>query len=103
VPLFFFGNTKILTVVGGKGSDSLLSKISRQLRMSLVFFYGRWFLPVPYRHPIHLASGEVIPVTQNSNPTDEDVQKVMDDVVAALQLLYDKHKPEWEQRPLMVH
>ncbi len=48
VPAYFFGNTRLFHTTGG-GSDSFLSKISRSMRISAVLFYGRHYLPVPYR------------------------------------------------------
>ena len=88
---------------GGRGSDSWLSKISRRLRLSLVFFYGRWYLPVPYRHPIRMVTGEVVPVTRKQNPSEEEVREVLGRVKAAVTRLYEECRPEWETRPLKIY
>lgn len=82
--------------------ESLLAKISRKLRMSIVFFYGRFGLPIPYQHPLHMVCGEAIEVKQEDNPSDETVQALMDRLVGAVQELYEQRKPEWEKRPLVV-
>lgn len=103
VPIFFFGNTKLFTIVGAKnGSNSWLSKLSRQMRASIVLFHGRHYLPVPYRHPLKIVSAEIVEVTQCDNPTDEQIQEVQDRVVASVREAYEKKKPDWESRPLII-
>ena len=44
VPTFFFGNTHIFSVSSNSSSwvSKILSRVSRRLRMSMVFFYGRF-------------------------------------------------------------
>jgi len=102
IPTFFFGNTKLFDVVGKNGSSSWLSSISRKMRASIVLFYGRNYLPVPYRHPIRMISGRVVEVTKKDFPSEEDINKVLDDVIASVRELYEKRKPDWETRPLVV-
>eukprot|EP01039_Chlorochromonas_danica_P004959 gene4959-5444_t len=102
VPGFFFGNTSIFDVIGAKGSESWLSKLSRRLRASLLLFYGRHFLPVPYRHPLRMVVGKVIKVKQKDNPTNEDAIEVMNEVIKSVEELYAEKKPEWEKRPLII-
>lgn len=102
IPLFFFGNTKLFTVAGQSGSDSFLSRISRKFKTSVIFFYGRHYLPVPYRHPIKYVTGDIIRIKQNDNPTDEEVKEVQQQVVASVHKLYKEKKPSWETRPLEI-
>ena len=107
VPIFCFGNTKLFTslneTVNSKdGKESFLSRISRKFRASIVFFYGRHYLPVPYRHPIRLVTGDIVEVTQISEPTPEQVQEIMDKVIQSIQHLYEQKKPDWETRPLII-
>lgn len=103
IPFFFFGNSRIFTPIGtDDGSKSWFSKMSRKLRMSIVFFYGRQFLPVPYRHPIHMVSGAVIEVTQKDNPTEEEINDVLEKVIKSVKELYETKKPSWETRPLII-
>jgi hypothetical protein len=103
IPTFFFGNSRLVTVVAGKGSTSWLSKMSRKLRASVLFFHGRHFLPVPYRHPLKMVTGDVIEVKQNDNPSEEEVNIVLNKVIAGVKKLYDEKKPEWETRPLVIN
>ena len=72
--------------------------------MSIVFFYGRFFLPIPIRHPIKMVSCDVVKVEQCDSPTEEQVKDVQNRVIASLQKMYDTSgkKPDWEQRPLVI-
>lgn len=102
IPVFFFGNTRIFSTVGKNSSDSFMSKISRKLRASIVLFFGRNFLPVPFRHPIRMVTGRVVEVTKKEFPSDEEINAVMEKVIASVQELYDTKKPDWEERPLVI-
>lgn len=102
VPTFFFGNTKIFTVVGeGAGTDSTISKLSRKMRASILLFFGRFFLPVPYRHKLKMTTGNIIRVKQNDNPSDKEVEDVMKEVIKEIKVLWER-RPEWETRPLEI-
>eukprot|EP01038_Epipyxis_sp_PR26KG_P004283 gene4283-6070_t len=104
IPVFFFGNTRILKLGGDnkKGSTSWLSQISRKLRASIIFFYGRHGLPVPYRHPLHMAAGDIVEVKQNDNPSDDYIQEILNQVEKSVVELYETKKPSWENRPLVI-
>lgn len=103
VPVFFFGNSRILNPRGISGSNNILSRISRRIRASIVFFTGRNLLPVPFRHPIHFVIGEAIPVKQKTSPTAQEVEALLEKVIAATEKLYNEKKPEWEDKPLVIH
>lgn len=98
VPVFFFGNTKTMQ----KLNSPLLRAISRKVKASIVLFYGRWGLPIPFRHPIKMVLGAPIRVVQTAEPTDEAVQATLAKVIAAMSELYAKHRPAWETRPLII-
>jgi 2-acylglycerol O-acyltransferase 2 len=100
IPVFFFGNTKLFHVVGG--ANTWLATLSRKLKASIMFFYGRNYLPVPYRHPIRMISGEIVEVKQNDNPTDEEIADVLNRVSQSVQNVYDNKKPAWEKRKLVI-
>jgi hypothetical protein len=103
VPIFFFGNTKLFSTLNHDGStNSFLSRISRKLRASILLFYGRNYLPVPYRHPIKMVTAEIVEVVQCANPSEEQVQETMDRLIRSLQQAYEAKKPDWEKRPLVV-
>jgi 2-acylglycerol O-acyltransferase 2 len=103
IPVFFFGNTRQFKIIGSPGENSFLSRLSRKLRTSIVFFYGRFGLPIPFRHPIKMVSGEIVEVDQCSSPTAEQVEEVMNRVIKSVTDLYNSpKKPSWETRPLVV-
>mmetsp|Transcript_36053 Transcript_36053/g.36740 ORF Transcript_36053/g.36740 Transcript_36053/m.36740 type:complete len:324 (+) Transcript_36053:127-1098(+) len=102
IPAFFFGNTRLFTVINGQGSDSWIARWSRRMRMSLCVFYGRHYLPVPYRHPLKMVTGEVVRVVQRDNPTEEEITGVQQRVIEAVEKLYKLKKPNWETRPLVI-
>lgn len=102
VPIFFFGNSRIFRVAGQAGTDSFLARISRKLRASVVIFYGRQYLPVPFRQPIHIVAADIVEVKQNRNPTAEDIDDVMNRLTQSLQKMYETKKPSWEDRPLVI-
>lgn len=89
-------------LAGSSSSQSWLAKLSRKVRASIVLFYGRQGLPVPFRHPIRMCSGEVVEVEQKSFPSDADVQGVMDRLIQSVTKLYRTNKPDWETRPLII-
>jgi 2-acylglycerol O-acyltransferase 2 len=103
VPVFFFGNSRLFSCPGGGAGGGWLAALSRRMRASIVLFYGRWGMSVPYRHPISMVTGQVLAVTQRDSPSDEEVQQTMDRLVKALEALYEAHKPQWEDRPLVIH
>ena len=109
IPSYTFGNTKLFDIVGGNYDDSsttsnsFIAKLSRKLQMSIIFFYGRYFLPIPYQQPLHIVRGKTIITKQEDNPSDETVQKVLNKVIKEVQRLYDSKKPSWETRPLVIY
>lgn len=98
VPVFFFGNTRTLR----KLNSPLLRALSRRVRASVVIFYGRWGLPIPFRHPIKMVVGAPIRVEQSAEPSAADVEATLSRVVDAVGALYARHRPEWESRPLVI-
>ena len=59
-------------------------------------------LPVPFRHPIRMATGEIVLVKKIEHPTDDEVNEVLNRVILATTKLYETKKPEWEKRPLVI-
>jgi 2-acylglycerol O-acyltransferase 2 len=102
VPIYYFGNTQLLDFAGGPA----MQKLSRSLRMSLLFFYGRWFLPVPYQVPITMVIGEPMEVEQVDNPTEEQIDQLHARFVVELQKLFDEYKHKvggnWHNKQLHV-
>ena len=103
VPTYFYGNTTLFTIIGGSGStDSFLAKLSRSLKMSIMFFYGRFFLPIPYRKPLLMVCGKAIEVRKNDNPTIEEIDEVLEKLKDSVTKLYYEKRPDWERRPFEI-
>ena len=43
IPIYLFGNTSVLTVM----KSGPLAKLSRKLQVSLTYFWGKFYLPIP--------------------------------------------------------
>lgn len=104
LPVYVLGNTQILSRVStGRG---ILTRLSRKLRMSLMLPYGRWYLPIPRRHPLIMMIGLPVVVTQEDVPSKEQVEFVHQEVMKRVEGLFHagKHRlgPQWEQRDLEV-
>eukprot|EP01087_Luapelamoeba_hula_P000439 TRINITY_DN10329_c0_g1_i1.p1 TRINITY_DN10329_c0_g1~~TRINITY_DN10329_c0_g1_i1.p1 ORF type:complete len:392 (-),score=47.70 TRINITY_DN10329_c0_g1_i1:67-1164(-) len=97
VPVYHFGNTQLFDFVGNEG-------ISRRLRTSILLFVGRWYLPIPYQHPIRMVIGTPIEVVRVDNPSKEQIDKLHAQFVAALQELFDEFKGEfgWQDKQLEI-
>ena len=104
VPAFFFGNSRLFHILGASSNknESWISKFSRKFRASILLFYGRNGLPVPYRQHLHMATGLIINVKQNDNPSEEEVNNVLGEVIMEVMKLYERKKPSWEDRPLVI-
>lgn len=81
------------------------SDCSNQPRLTMLIASQRLLyagLPVPFRQPLRMVTGDIVLVKQNSSPSEEEINEVLDRVIAAVSKLYDTKKPEWETRPLVI-
>jgi len=85
VPIYYFGHTQLYDFVGLPG-------FSRKMRVATMAFYGRWFLPIPYQHPITMVIGKPIDVEKVDNPTREQINALHTRFTNALIELFNKHK-----------
>lgn len=102
LPLFHLGQSQILSV---KGDTGFLRTVSRKMKMSLMFPYGRFFLPIPYRRRVVSAFGEPVVVPKPiPNPTRAQIQEYQDKIAASIQAAYDKyrHLVGWQDRDLSI-
>ena len=102
VPVYAFGASRLLRRVP---LPSLFERLSRALRMSLILFWGRWGLPIPFPVPITFAVGRTIEVGgPHEHPSDELVDRVHRLYVDAIERLFETYKHEygWGSRTLRV-
>eukprot|EP01031_Cornospumella_fuschlensis_P044562 gene44562-54498_t len=96
VPCYLLGNTHLLDIYcGGKAGspmNNFLRNISRKLGFGLILFWGRFFLPVPYRVPIVGIMAKPIEVPHTDSPSDEEVDKYHKILMDEMVKLFDKHK-----------
>ena len=104
--LYVFGATQLFDFIKPP-PDSHLSRLSRRLSVSLLLFYGRFFLPIPYRRRITIACGQSLRCTQTERPSREEVSELHSRVLAAVETLYAAGRkeagPEWVNKPLVIH
>lgn len=102
VPGYLFGNSTAFSVT--YDSWGLMQWISRKLRVSLCFFYGRGFLPIPYRIPVLAVFDAPIRVDKVVDPSREQVQALLDELIARTRALFDMHKAcyGWDDVELVV-
>ena len=102
IPSYIFGNSSCLSLWHDR--FGIMLALSRFLRISICFFWGRWGLPIPHRVPILGVLGEPIPVERVENPSKEDVQKLLNLLEERIKELFDMHKAAygWEKVQLIV-
>jgi 2-acylglycerol O-acyltransferase 2 len=88
VPCYTLGNTQILRCLTG----GFLRRLSSLLRVSVTIFWGRWFLPIPFRVPILFLVGTPIEVTQCDEPTQEQIDELHGKFLAQMKDLFESHK-----------
>jgi len=104
VPFYVFGHTQMFDTIQMGGQ--FLESISRKMGVSVTFFWGRFFLPIPYQTNVTVIRGSPIEIQQCDNPTQEQIDQTHALVVSELKRLFDKHKisagPEWVEKTLTV-
>lgn len=100
VPCYCFGANEVYT--RHFGPQSVLARLSSMLRVSLVPWSGRWWLPfgvVPHRCKLVVVLGAPIDVEVVAQPSSDQVEALHAQYVATLRELFDRHKvrmgPEW--------
>jgi len=88
VPVYSFGETKLL--------DGAFPKLQKwcwkYIGMPFPLFVGRWGLPFPRQQPVSVVVGSPIHVTQNPDPTPEQVDELAVIYFASLNEIFEKHK-----------
>ena len=92
VPAFFFGGNDFLSQFATAGGP--LMKVSRKLQSAITFFWGQYGLPIPYPIKTAIVMHEPIPVAKKENPTEEELDALLDKYVAAMKDLHSRYKAE---------
>jgi 1-acyl-sn-glycerol-3-phosphate acyltransferase len=96
IPVYLFGNTSVLTVL----KTGILEMMSRKLQMSVTYFWGKWFVPIPRDDKLLYARGKPLGLPHIPNPTDEDVNKWHDTYCKEVERIFDSYK---EKVPAYKH
>eukprot|EP00933_Yihiella_yeosuensis_P053108 TRINITY_DN5129_c0_g1_i2.p1 TRINITY_DN5129_c0_g1~~TRINITY_DN5129_c0_g1_i2.p1 ORF type:complete len:415 (-),score=51.97 TRINITY_DN5129_c0_g1_i2:132-1271(-) len=88
-PAWFFGTTDMLTVL--QDPFGIMEGLSRKLKAGIMGYYGRWYLPVPYRVAVSLITNPV-KATKNASPTVEEVEEFHQKVYGGLVKVYEEQK-----------
>lgn len=101
VPLYFFGNTSVLSVL----THPFLESISRKYQVSLTLFWGVWGLPIPRPHKILYVRGPPLGLPHIPTPTDEDIDKWHAKYVSEVERIFNKYKtsiPRYANKTLVL-
>jgi len=95
VPAYTFGQTR--TYGYWRLGPPLVPKsvanwIGKMFAFAPIVFWGKWFTPIPYAVPLVTVVGKPIPVTQNPNPSREEVASKLDEFIEAMTSLYERNK-----------
>jgi len=90
VPAYSFGNTQVF----GAWWDpfGIMEWCSRKAKVSIFFYWGRLFLPIPRRAQITMTIGKPIIVEKVANPTVEQIEALHDQLLQGIQDAFELHK-----------
>jgi diacylglycerol O-acyltransferase 2, plant len=101
VPVFVFGGSQLFRLLP---VPKFLETISRRLKTSLLLFYGRFGLPIPFRVPMLYAVGSTITTRAQPTPTPEEVDFVHNIFMRELERTFEAHKDQygWSHKKLVL-
>ena len=101
VPVYLFGNTSVLSVL----KTGILALLSRKLKFSLTYIWGRWGLPIPRDVKLLYVTGQPLGLPKIENPTQEDIDKYHTLYCEQVTKLYNKYRenvPEYKHKKLTI-
>lgn len=102
VPLYLFGNTSVLNVI----KSGPLAKISRKLKASFTFFWGKYSLPIPMDDRLLYVAGKAIEIPKIAEPTQEEIDNYHQIYVKEVIRLFETYKgragPLYESKKLFI-
>ena len=101
IPLYLFGNTSVLTVL----KSGPLASLSRKLQVSLTWFWGRWYTPVPRNEKLIYVRGRPLGLPHIENPTDKDINKWHQKYCDEVERIFNtyKHKsPQYANKKIFI-
>jgi len=82
----------------------VLEWVSRKTQVALFLYFGRFGLPIPFRCNVTQLLGAPIPVEKRENPSEEEVDALHAQVLAAYVTMFNTHKHAlgWGERELLI-
>lgn len=101
IPVYLFGNTSVLSVL----KTGLLASLSRKMQVSVTYFWGKWFLPIPRDDKLLYVRGKPLGLPHIPEPTDGDVDHWHAKYVEEVSRLYNENKeklPAYKHKKLFI-
>lgn len=73
---------------------SLVHKVSRAVGAVPLVLWGVWGTPLPHQVPVTVVVGKPIEVPKVEHPSNEEVQKYLDQFIEELVALFERNKEE---------
>jgi len=101
VPVYFFGNTTVLSTVRW----APIAKLSRALGVSITYFWGRFGLPVPNEVKLVYARGRPLGMPKVEEPSQEQIDEWHSKYCEKIKQLFDAYKsknPDYAHKELRI-
>jgi len=101
IPVYMFGNTSVLTVV----KTGILAYLSRKFQVSLTYFWGLLYLPIPRSEKLIYVRGKPLELPYIPEPTIEDIDKWHNKYCEEVNRLFNSYKeklPAYKHKKLII-
>jgi 1-acyl-sn-glycerol-3-phosphate acyltransferase len=105
VPCYLFGNTKLYSLYTGGPLASINKTLSRAIGFAIILFWGRWFLPVPFREPVlGVLTKPIIVKKVEGEPTQDQIDTLHAELCKRMIDLFNKYKVVygWKKKRLVI-
>ena len=101
VPVYTFNEKNAFTTV--RPRTSFYKILLKTLRVPFFIFWGRWGTMLPHKDTkLAVVVGEPMVIKQNSSPTDEEVENVLNEYILRLNELVERHKHKYAPEETLV-
>jgi 2-acylglycerol O-acyltransferase 2 len=101
IPVYLFGNTSVLSVL----KTGILESMSRKMQLSVTYFWGKFFLPIPRDEKLLVVRGKPLGLPHIKDPTDADIDKWHAKYVDEVTRLFNQNKeklPAYKHKKLYI-